>query len=78
MERREEEIIQQLMTQDDEMRVLYTEHQNLKHQLEAFREKIHLSTDEELEKKRIQKLKLASKDRLMEILHRHQDHHEAH
>ena len=78
MERREEEIIQQLMAQDDEMRVLYTEHQNLKHQLEAFREKIHLSTDEELEKKRIQKLKLASKDRLMEILHRHQDHHEAH
>jgi len=78
MERRDEEIIQQLMTHDDEMRALYAEHQELKHQLEAFRDKIHLSTEEELEKKRIQKLKLASKDKLMEILHRHQDHHEAH
>ena len=37
---------------------------------------IHLTTEEELEKKRIQKLKLASKDRLMAILDRHQ-HDEA-
>ena len=78
MERRDEEIIQQLMIHDDQMRALYAEHQELKHQLEGFRDKIHLSTDEELEKKRIQKLKLASKDKLMEMLHRHQDHHEAH
>ena len=78
MERRDEEIIQQLMTHDDAMRALYAEHQELKHQLEAFRDKIYLSTEEELEKKRIQKLKLASKDRLMAILERHQNHHEAH
>ena len=44
----------------------------LKHQLEAFRDKMHLTTEEELEKKRIQKLKLASKDNLMAILERHQ------
>ena len=78
MERRDEELIQQMINHDDEMRVLYAEHQELKHQLEAFRDKIHLSTEEELEKKRIQKQKLASKDKLMEILHRHQNHHEAH
>jgi len=78
MERRDEELIQQLMTHDDELRALYSEHTELKHQLEAFRDKIHLSTEEEIEKKRIQKLKLASKDKLMEVLHRHQDHHEAH
>jgi uncharacterized protein YdcH (DUF465 family) len=78
MERRDEELIQQMMIGDDEMRALYAEHQELKHQLEAFRDKIHLSTEEELEKKRIQKLKLASKDKLMEILERHQNHHEAH
>ena len=78
MERRDEELIQRLIDHDDEMRVLYAEHQELKHQLEAFRDKIHLSTEEELEKKRIQKQKLASKDKLMEILHRHQNHHEAH
>jgi len=78
MERRDEELIQQLMNHDDEMRARYLEHQELKHQLEAFRDKIHLSTEEELEKKRIQKLKLASKDKLMELLERHQNHHEAH
>jgi uncharacterized protein len=78
MERRDEEIIQQLMIHDDAMRVLYFEHQELKHQLEAFRDKIHLSTEEELEKRRIQKLKLASKDKLMAIIDRHQNHHEAH
>ena len=78
MERRDEEIIQQLMIHDDAMRTLYLEHQELKHQLEAFRDKIHLSTEEELEKRRIQKLKLASKDKLMAIIDRHQNHHEAH
>jgi|HubBroStandDraft_5_1064220.scaffolds.fasta_scaffold129789_3 uncharacterized protein YdcH (DUF465 family) len=78
MERRDEELIQQLMNHDDELRALYAEHVELKHQLESFRDKIHLSTEEELEKRRIQKLKLASKDKLMEILHRHVDHHEAH
>jgi uncharacterized protein len=78
MERRDEELIQQLMTHDDELRALYSEHTELKHQLETFRDKIHLSTEEEIEKKRIQKLKLASKDRLMEVLHRCQHQNEAH
>ena len=36
---------------------------------------IYLTAEEEIEKKRIQKLKLASKDRIMALLHRHQ--HEA-
>jgi uncharacterized protein len=71
MERREEELIQQLLAHDTELKAAYLEHQELKHQLEAFRNKLYLTTEEELEKKRIQKLKLASKDRLMDILHRH-------
>jgi uncharacterized protein len=72
MERREEELIQQHLDHDGELKALYVEHQELKHQLEAFRNKLYLTTEEELEKKRIQKLKLASKDRIMEILNRHQ------
>jgi uncharacterized protein len=71
MERREEELIQQLLTHDNELKALYLEHQELKHKLEAFRNKVYLSQEEEMEKKRIQKLKLASKDRLMEVLHRY-------
>jgi uncharacterized protein len=71
MERREEELIQQLLAHDSELKALYLEHQELKHKLETFRNKLYLTPEEELEKKRIQKLKLASKDRLMEVLHRH-------
>jgi len=54
------------------LRTLYQEHLELKHQLEAFRSKLYLTPEEELEKKRIQKLKLASKDRMMDLLNRHQ------
>ena len=63
------------MTNDEELKTLYEEHAELKRQLESFRLKHYLTAEEEIEKKRIQKLKLASKDRIMELLHRHQ--HEA-
>jgi uncharacterized protein len=77
MERREEELIQLYAAHDEELKALYVKHQELKQKLEVFRRKIHLTPDEEIEEKRIQKLKLASKDRMMEILNRHQ-HNEAH
>ncbi len=72
MERREEELIQQHAGHDEELKALYVQHLELKRQLESFRNKNYLTTEEELEKKRIQKLKLASKDRIMELLSRHQ------
>jgi len=65
-------LIHQLAAHDANLRTLYEEHLELKHQLEAFRNKLYLTPEEELEKKRIQKLKLASKDRLMELVNRHQ------
>ena len=64
-----------MLTHDEELKTLYAEHQELKRQLEVFRNKHYLTTEEEIEEKRIQKLKLASKDRMMAILDRHQ--HEA-
>ena len=72
MEPREEELIHQYVTTDEELKMLYEEHAELKRQLESFRLKHYLTAEEEVEKKRIQKLKLASKDRIMELLHRHQ------
>jgi uncharacterized protein len=72
MERREEELIQQYAANDEQLRVVYTKHLEYKHQLEAFRHKHYLSSDEEIEVKRIQKLKLATKDQIMEIISRHQ------
>lgn len=73
MERREEDLIQQHALHDEELKALYQEHQDLKRRLETFRNKLYLTYEQEAEKKRIQKLKLASKDRMMEILHRHQN-----
>jgi uncharacterized protein len=75
MERYEEELIQRYLTNDHELRAIYDEHQMLKHQLEDFRRRQYLTSEEEVEMKRIQKLKLASKDRMMAILNRHQHEH---
>ena len=72
MERREEELIQQHVAHDDELKALYAEHLELKRRLDDFRNKIYLTNEEELEKRKIQKLKLASKDRMMAILSRYQ------
>ena len=75
MERREEELLRQHLDHDGELATLYEQHQALKRQLEQFRNKHYLTPAEEIEEKRIQKLKLALKDRMMEILHRYE--HEA-
>jgi len=53
------------------LRALWEEHLQFKRKLEDFRDKAYLTNDEEMEKKRIQKLKLASKDRMMMILARY-------
>jgi len=72
MEHREEELIRQHLNHDEALRSLYTEHQELKQKLEVFRNKLYLTNEEEIEEKRIRKLKLASKDRMMAILGRYQ------
>lgn len=72
MERRDEELIQRYVSDDAELRALYLEHLDFKQKLDGYRTKLHLTTEEEIEMKRLQKLKLASKDRMMQILERHQ------
>jgi cell fate (sporulation/competence/biofilm development) regulator YlbF (YheA/YmcA/DUF963 family) len=71
MEQREEELIREHVNHDQELKALYEEHLQYKRRLESFREKAYLTAEEELEKKRIQKMKLARKDRMMEILARY-------
>ena len=71
MEKREEEMIFSLVDRVPELGSLYAEHQDLKKQLDTLNHKHHLTPDEEVEKKRIQKLKLAGKDRIMAILAAH-------
>jgi uncharacterized protein YdcH (DUF465 family) len=71
MENREEQAIVSLLDKDPELRKYYEEHQELEKKLAEFQHKHHLSADEEMEMKRIQKLKLVGKDKMMEILGRH-------
>lgn len=72
MERREEELIQQHLNEDNELKTVYEEHLQLKNKLQEYRSKNYLTLEEEMEEKRIHKLKLASKDRMMAILDRYQ------
>ena len=71
MEAKEEALIRSLIDTDSELRRYYEEHVELKRQLEDLRQKLYLTEEEEIEQKRIQKQKLAGKDRIMEILARH-------
>ena len=68
MERREEEFIISLMDKDPELKKYYEQHRELEKQLQGYQHKFHLTPLEEVEKKRLQKLKLAGKDKIMEIL----------
>ncbi len=71
MEKRDEELIQTLLAHDSELQQYYEEHVALEQQLSEFNRKLYLSPEQELEKKQLQKRKLAGKDRIMEILDRH-------
>jgi len=74
MEKKDEELIQTLLEREPELRRYYEEHVDLERRLGAYQQKVYLSPDEELEKRRLQKLKITGKDRIMEILSRHRAH----
>ena len=68
MEKQDQELIVTLIDRDAELKDKWEEHLVLEGQLAELQKRLHLSTDEEVEKKRLQKLKLVGKDRIMEIL----------
>ncbi len=68
MEKRDLEIIKRLVEENDELRALMEEHRELERVLDTMQEKRFLSAEEEVKKKNIQKLKLAGRDRIEEIL----------
>ncbi len=71
MEIREEALIRSLIETDAELRSHYHEHLELKRRSEELKNRQFLTEEEEVELKRIQKQKLAGKDKIMEILSRH-------
>jgi uncharacterized protein YdcH (DUF465 family) len=74
MEKKDEELIQTLLEREPELRQCYEEHVDLERRLGSFQHKVYLTVEEEVERKRLQKLKLAGKDRIMEILARYRSH----
>lgn len=68
---KEEEIVEVLKKENEEFRALYQEHRDLDNKLSEFNKKPYLSLEEELEKKTIQKEKLAKKDRMAEIIRKY-------
>lgn len=67
MQQYNESLVQQLFEENPRFRRLYEEHQILEKDLERLTAKDYLSTEDELEKKRVQKLKLAGKDEMESI-----------
>ena len=71
MEVKDEQLILSLVDRDPELKRLHDEHVQLEKQLAQMNHKGFLNPEEEVERKRLQKVKLAGKDRMMEILGRY-------
>ncbi len=62
----EQEIVELLKKEKEEFRRLYQEHKELDNKLTELSKKPYLTTDEEVEEKKIKKEKLYKKDRIAE------------
>ena len=71
MEAKDEQLIRSMLDQDAELKRFYEEHVQLEKRLAQMNHKGFLNPEEEVERKRLQKVKLAGKDRIMEILKRY-------
>jgi len=64
----EQEIVELLRKENEEFRKLSEEHRNLDGLLSEIDNKRYLTSEEEVERKRIQKQKLLKKDRMAELI----------
>jgi len=71
MEKWDEELIARLLPHHEELRRCIENHRSYEEQLEKFSQRPYLTNEEEVEKKRIQKLKLAGRDKIEAILAKH-------
>jgi uncharacterized protein YdcH (DUF465 family) len=64
----ESTLLNKLVSENNEFKSLYDEHNDLKNQVDALNNRKFLTPEQEIEKKNLQKQKLIKKDRLMEIV----------
>ncbi len=70
VEVKDEVLVARLRVENSEYQKWEQEHRKLEDSLMGFETHRYLTPEEEIERKRIQKLKLAAKDRMMEIIRR--------
>ncbi len=68
MEKHDQELIDQLVERDPELKKHVDEHREFEKLLEEFNRRPYLTAAETVERKRLQKLKLAGRDRIEQIL----------
>ena len=71
MEKEDLELIEELTANDPEMKKFWDEHLEYERLLEGFNRRPYLTAAETIERKRLQKLKLAGRDRMEQILAKH-------
>lgn len=71
MEETDLQLIRRLIPKDKELKELWDEHLDYEEKLEQLNKRRYLSTEEEMRRKELQKLKLHGKDRIEEILRRY-------
>jgi uncharacterized protein len=68
MEELDMELVGQLVSESPKFRMLFEEHRLLEKELDEFDKKKYLTSEEEMERKKIQKIKLAGKDEMLRLL----------
>jgi len=68
MEEKDQALVQHLVDTNPRFRMLFEEHRLLEKELDKYDQRPFLSPDEEMERKKVQKLKLAGKDEMERIL----------
>lgn len=68
MEEKDQQLLQELCDTNPRFRLLYEEHLLLEKELKEFDQKVYLTPEEDLERKKVQKMKLAGKDEMESML----------
>ncbi len=71
MEKEDLELIEQLTGKDPELKKFWDEHLDYERRLEEFNRRPYLTAAETMERKRLQKLKLAGRDKMEQILEKY-------
>jgi N-dimethylarginine dimethylaminohydrolase len=73
MEKSEENLIAKHINHDDELRKYVEEHRQYEETIEKFNQRVYLTSHEEVEKKKLQKMKLLGKEKIYTLLSKYRE-----